>query len=226
VGLPELREAEHASVERSGESRSEAVARLVFRNKYVWLFSLANFFVYTLRYALQHWGPAFLTQAKHLNIVHAGWMMLGFEFAGMCGALAAGRLTDRFFGGRCARVAIIFMVLAGLSILAFWKYTGDSKVLSSTLLCLSGFFIYGPQCLIGIAAANLATRRAAATAVGLTGLFGYASSPLFGYGLGALVDKRGWDAGFIGLIGVTIIGTLVFVVALPAKAHGYAEASK
>jgi OPA family glycerol-3-phosphate transporter-like MFS transporter/OPA family sugar phosphate sensor protein UhpC-like MFS transporter len=226
VGLPELRETQHLSAEEPGETRSEAVGRLVFRSKFVWLFSLANFFVYTLRYALQHWGPAFLTQAKHLNIVHAGWMMLGFEFAGMCGALVAGRVTDRFFGGRCARAAIIFMVLAGFSILAFWKYTGDSKILSTMLLCLSGFFIYGPQCLIGIAAANLATKRAAATAVGLTGLFGYASSPLFGYGLGALVDKRGWDAGFVGLLGVAVIGTIVFVAALPAKAHGYAEETK
>jgi OPA family glycerol-3-phosphate transporter-like MFS transporter/OPA family sugar phosphate sensor protein UhpC-like MFS transporter len=225
VGLPELKETRHDPGENASETRSEAVARLVFRNKFVWLFSLANFFVYTLRYALQHWGPAFLTQAKHLNIVHAGWMMLGFEFAGMCGALVAGRVTDRFFGGRCARAAIIFMVLAGFSILAFWKYTGESKTLSTTLLCMSGFFIYGPQCLIGIAAANLATKRAAATAVGLTGLFGYASSPLFGYTFGALVDKHGWNAGFAGLLAVAVLGTLIFVAALPAKAHGYTEKS-
>src|SRR5262249_20078708 len=136
------------------------------------------------------------------------------------------RLTDRFFGGRCARVAIVFMILAGLSILAFWKYTGDSKLLSTGLLCLSGFFIYGPQCLIGIAAANLATKRAAATAVGLTGVFGYASSPLFGYTFGSLVDKHGWDAGFIGLLGAAVVGTFVFVAALPAKAHGYAEQTR
>src|SRR5260221_8704180 len=45
----------------------------------------------------------------------------------------------------------------------------------------AGFFDYGPQCLIGLAAANLA----AATAAGLTGLFGYLSTILSGWGLGA-----------------------------------------
>lgn len=35
------------------------------------------------------------------------------------------------------------------------------------------FFVYGPQLLIAVAAADFATKAAAASAVGLTGLFGY-----------------------------------------------------
>jgi hypothetical protein len=114
-----------------------------------------------------------------------------------------------------------FMVLAGISILLFWKVAGDSKLLNLVLLCASGFFIYGPQCLIGIAVANLATKRAAATAVGLTGLFGYFSKTLSGVGLGTLVEHYGWDAGFVGLVVIAAIGTMVFILAWPAKAHGY-----
>jgi sugar phosphate permease len=44
---------------------------------------------------------------------------------------------------------------------------------------------------------------------------------LSGWGLGALVDKHGWDAGFAGLIGVAAIGTLLFAAAWKVKAHGY-----
>ncbi len=107
-----------------------------------------------------------------------------------------------------------------------WRPTdapAESKVLIATLLCCSGFFIYGPQCLIGIAAANLATKRAAASAVGLTGLFGYSSTVLSGWGLGTLVKHYGWNAAFIGLLGIAAIGTLVSLAAWPAKAHGYSE---
>ena len=91
------------------------------------------------------------------------------------------------------------------------------------MLCATGFFVYGPQCLLAIVAANLATKRAAATAIGLTSIFGYASTTLSGWGMGRLVQHYGWNAGFAGLIVCAAIGTLLFVAVWPAKAHGYAE---
>jgi len=119
------------------------------------------------------------------------------------------------------RVGVFYMILAGIFIYLFWKVAGESRLWNSVLLCGAGFFIYGPQCLIGVAAAKLATKRAAATAVGLTGLFGYFSTILSGWGLGWLVKHHGWNAGFAGLIIVAIIGTLFFITAWPAKADGY-----
>jgi OPA family glycerol-3-phosphate transporter-like MFS transporter/OPA family sugar phosphate sensor protein UhpC-like MFS transporter len=115
------------------------------------------------------------------------------------------------------------MALAGVSILLFWKVAGESFWLNTLFLCCSGFFIYGPQCLISIAAANLATKRAAASAVGLTGLFGYASTTLSGVGLGKLVQTYGWDAAFIGLLIVAAIGTFVCALGWNAKADGYGD---
>jgi OPA family glycerol-3-phosphate transporter-like MFS transporter/OPA family sugar phosphate sensor protein UhpC-like MFS transporter len=222
VGLPEV-EGTQSKIPglESSEDFKAALRAHVFGNKYLWLISLANFFVYTIRYAVLDWGPTLLTQAKHISITNAGWMVAAFEVSGLIGALVAGWLSVRLFGGRPVRACVFYMILAGISILLFWKCAGQSKVLNTTLLCLAGFFIYGPQCLIGIAAVNLATKRAAATAVGLTGLFGYASTLLSGWGLGLLVERRGWDAGFAGLIGIAAIGTFIFILAWPAKAHGY-----
>jgi OPA family glycerol-3-phosphate transporter-like MFS transporter/OPA family sugar phosphate sensor protein UhpC-like MFS transporter len=85
----------------------------------------------------------------------------------------------------------------------------------------AGFFIYGPQALVGIAAANIATKRAAATAVGFTGLFGYASTVVSGWGLGYLAGNFGWSYAMGALIGIGITGTLVLVLAWRAKADGY-----
>jgi OPA family glycerol-3-phosphate transporter-like MFS transporter/OPA family sugar phosphate sensor protein UhpC-like MFS transporter len=86
---------------------------------------------------------------------------------------------------------------------------------------MAGFFIYGPQALIGITAANLATKRAAATAAGLTGLLGYASAPFSGAGLGYVVQHAGWDMALGILLCFGAGGLLMFLLAWPAKAHGY-----
>jgi len=222
VGLPEV-EGTRGEIPNQ-QSRDEFIRFLrenVFNNKYIWLVAVANLFVYVLRYTVFDWGTSFLTQAKHLDITHASWMVAGFEVAGLVGALLGGWMTDRFFGGRAMRACVFYMILAGISILLFWKVAGESKFLNTILLCAAGFFIYGPQCLVGIAAANLATKRAAATAVGLTGFFGYLSTILSGWGFGALVKNKGWDAGFGGLLVVAAIGTVVFAAAWQAKAHGY-----
>jgi OPA family glycerol-3-phosphate transporter-like MFS transporter/OPA family sugar phosphate sensor protein UhpC-like MFS transporter len=191
---------------------------------YIWLISLANFSVYTVRYAVLDWGPTLLTQAKHVELAHAGWMVAAFELAGLVGMLSCGWLTDRVFGGRGIRACFFYMVLAGLSILLFWKAPGESRILNTLFLCASGFFIYGPQAWVGIIAANLATKRAAASASGLTGLFGYASTLLSGWGLGWLVEAHGWNAGFAGMLVITAIGAVLFLLGWNAKADGYAEA--
>ena len=171
-----------------------------------------------------------LMQAKHIEIRHAAWMVVAFEACGLHGALIGGRLTDRWLGGRAARMCLIYMMLAGISVLVFWKVPVKSELLTTAMLSAVGFFIYGPQCLLAVTAANLATKRAAGTAVGLTSIFGYASTVLSGWGLGKLVQEHeklvpnhGWDAAFWVLIVAAIIGTLLFAAAWPAKAHGYAD---
>jgi OPA family glycerol-3-phosphate transporter-like MFS transporter/OPA family sugar phosphate sensor protein UhpC-like MFS transporter len=223
VGLPEVEGThEESGAQTKAEFRAMVMER-VFRNKYIWLISFSNFFVYTIRYAVFDWGPTLLTETKHYRITQAGWMLAGFECAGAIGALIAGWMTDRFFGGRPMRVAVFAMAMAGVSLFAFWKVPHQTEIESSLLLCATGFFIYCPQCLVATAVANLATKRAAATAVGLTSIFGYGSTLLSGWGLGAVAQTYGWDAGFIGLLVVAALGVVVFIAAWPAKAHGYAE---
>jgi OPA family glycerol-3-phosphate transporter-like MFS transporter/OPA family sugar phosphate sensor protein UhpC-like MFS transporter len=113
------------------------------------------------------------------------------------------------------------MLLCGLSIFLFWRVPGRIVWLNTSLLMCAGFFIYGPQALVGVMAANLATKRAAATAVGLTSIFGYASTVASGWGMGVLVEHYGWGPAFSCLIGVAAMGAVLFAAALPAKANGY-----
>lgn len=220
VGLPEVKGGELPEA-NAHEDFKKFVFKQVFCNKYIWLLSTANFFVYTIRYAVFDWGATMLTESKHIQILHAAGMLAGFEVFGALGALFGGWLTDRYLGGRAARACVVYMALAGVSVLLFWKMQTHSQWVITGLLCAIGFFVYGPQCLLAIACANLATKRAAATAVGLTSIFGYASTTLSGWGLGYVVQHYGWNAGYAGLIGCAVIGTLLFICAWPAKADGY-----
>src|SRR5439155_19108092 len=129
------------------------------------------------------------------------------------GALWAGWLTDLFFRGRGARMSIICMIGCGIALLALWRVPAGHLLASTLLLMAAGFFIYAPQALVGISAANLATKEAAATAVGLTGLFGYASTVASGWGMGWVVQHYGWDHAFEAMLIATAGGMLCFILA-------------
>ena len=226
VGLPEVEGTErHSEKHESGADFRKFVVKQVFLNKYIWIVSLANFFVYIIRYAVLDWGPTLLIESKHVVITHAGWMVAAFEFCGALGAMFGGWFTDRFLGGRAVRACVVYMAMAGVALFAFWKVPLQSELMTTGLLGAAGFFVYGPQCLLAVTAANLATKRAAATAIGLTSIFGYASTVLSGWGLGALVQRSGWDIAFEGLIIVAAVGTLLFAMAWKAKADGYEESA-
>ena len=126
------------------------------------------------------------------------------------------------FGGRAPRTCVFCMAGAALFVFAFWQLPSDTPVwLLSATLCAAGFCIYGPQALIGIAAANQATKRAAATAIGLTGLFGYASTLVSGVGLGYVAQHFGWNWAYAGILGMAVTGMLIFLAMWRARADGY-----
>ena len=68
------------------------------------------------------------------------------------------------------------------AVLLLWKFPGDSAAAYTGILCLAGFFIYGPQALVGIAhpsfrAELLAAARQVVDAVGVPVLTPGAASP-------------------------------------------------
>src|SRR5690606_10724399 len=135
--------------------------------------------------------------------------------------LAAGWITDNIFGGRGARTCLFYMAACIVAIFALWKLPLHSGLVAAGIMSLAGFFIYGPQALVGIAVANLATKHAAATAVGLTGLLGYLSTLISGWGIGYIAEHFGWERGFMTICWFAVIGTILFALAWFAPAHGY-----
>lgn len=79
VGLPEVEgTGRRVTKKESSKEFKSFIYEQVFRNKYIWIVSFANFFVYIIRYAVLDWGPTLLTESKHIKIAHAGWMVAGF----------------------------------------------------------------------------------------------------------------------------------------------------
>lgn len=196
----------------------------VFTNPFIWLICVANFFVYAVRIALMNWLPSYLNQARGMPLTWAGAMLLVFEIAGLIGSLAAGWVSDRFLSSRRAPVCTAYMILLAVSLYLFWRAPVEGTLGIGALVFAIGFLVYGPQLLVGLFATDLATKRAAASAVGLTALFGYASGPVTGWGMGWIVDHYGWNGGFAVLLASALAGALPFALCWKAAAPEIEEA--
>ncbi|MFT6731895.1 MAG: phosphoglycerate transporter family protein [Polaribacter sp.] len=178
--------------EKKGTSK-EIFFKHVLSNKLIWLVSLVNLFIYIVRIGLLDWAPSFLKESRGLSIIESANTTAIFEIAGIAGALAAGWLSDTVFKGRRGRVSVIFMALLVLSVLAILYVPSNSAFIMAATLFAVGFFVHGPMLLVAVAAADFATKKAAATAVGLTGLFGYIGAFIANYGTGMISERWGWD---------------------------------
>ena len=213
-----------AAETRANEPYLRVAIEFVFKNPFMWVISVANLLVYTLRYATLHWGPTYLYELKGMSTVSRAVLHSGGEVAGLVSALAAGYAADRYFRGRAGRVCVLAMAAMAAAVYLFWVTPPSRPWLLATLYLVMGFMVYIPQMLIAAMAMNLATKRAAAVAVGLTGIFGYASSLLSGWGVGLIVDKGGWDGAFILMIGCALATLVLMAFTWNVGAHPHLPA--
>lgn len=178
----------------------EIFFKYVFNNRMLWYIAIANAFVYLVRNGIVNWAPTFLGEAKGYSQTQAAWASSVYELAAIPGTILCGVLSDRVFKGRRAPVTIIYMALTLVFVLIYWKNPPGNQLLQNISLWGIGFLIYGPVMLIGVQALDLVPKKAAGTAAGLTGLFGYFIGDLMANAaLGSLVDHYGWDACFIAI---------------------------
>lgn len=229
VGLPELEMTKTALDNESNNDPASCrayVRKMVYKNPIIWILSTAYFFVYIVRFSVLDWGPKFLIEARNMTFEEAAYAVSAFEIMAIVGTLVAGWVTDKIFDGKAHRTCLWCMVGTALFMTIFYFLPNDSEpMILICVLAMAGFFIYGPQALIGIAAANHATKKAAATANGLVGIFGYLSVFVSGLGVGVLVDHFGWNYVFIGMIAMAVIGAIIFLAIWNVGRDGYDRAN-
>ena len=227
VGLPEVVGKKKAIVTTPEEAAEHAafVKKHVYGNRIIWTLAVANFFVYVVRFACLDWGPTILTENKGLSMASATTVMLFFELVGgNLGMLFWGWATDHIFHSKAHHTSLVCMIGAASCVFLFWKLpVGSSWVAMLFPFMMIGFFIYGPQALLGICAAQHATNRASATANGILGIFGYASTVISGVGFGYVADHYGWNGTYVTVIVAAILTIGVLATIWGAKATGYDE---
>jgi len=211
--------------DESPEAFRAFVKKKVFLNPIIWLLAITDLFVYIVRFAILDWGPTFLQhRAEPLSPALTGWTIGIFEIAGMAGMLAAGWISDKFFKSKSHRVCAVEMLLTAACMLVLYLVRDTaSPVLLLTLLALSGFFLYGPQALIGVTASKHATKKAASSALGIIGIMSYVSVIFTGVGLGWYSDTFGWDSLYLLMTGVSIVGFFFIAVLWNIKDDGYVK---
>ena len=213
VGLPELPKVEGEiddNEQKDPAKFRKFLMKRVFMNPVIWVLAMTDLFVYVVRFAILDWGPSMLADMG-LSKELTGWTVAIFEVAGCAGMLCAGYISDKFFKSKCQRVCAIEMILVAvcLIVLHFIQDAG-MPYMFLIILALAGFLIYGPQSLLGVTAAKIATKKAASSAVGLIGFMSYLSTIITGVGFGALADKfGGWSWIFITMGGLAAVGSVL-----------------
>jgi OPA family glycerol-3-phosphate transporter-like MFS transporter len=184
----------------------EIFFNFIFNNRLLWYIAFANAFVYLIRQGIQDWAPTYLTEVKHFTQKEISWSYSYFEIAGIPGTLICGWVSDKVFKGRRAPATIIYMLLIIMAVLVYWQCPAGNLFIANASLISIGFLIYGPVMLIGVQALDLVPKKAAGTAAGLTGFFGYMGSALFAnIAIGQVIDHYGWSASFYVIIAACIL---------------------
>lgn len=192
-------------------SAKDIFFKYVFKNKFLWYIAFANAFVYLIRYGVLDWAPTYLKEVRGFDLTESGWAYFLYEYAGIPGTLLAGVISDKVFNGRRAPASVLYMILVTVALVFYWQ--SESLFIINLSLIAVGFLIYGPVMLIGVHALDLVPKKAAGTAAGLTGLFGYMGGALFAnIAMGYIVDHYDWNAGFKVLIGASIISILLLTL--------------
>uniref|UniRef100_UPI000D458E3E MFS transporter n=1 Tax=Vibrio sp. V01_P9A10T6 TaxID=2116368 RepID=UPI000D458E3E len=217
-GLPPVGEWRNDELEKRHESEGKGLLfrqilrRYVLGNKYIWLLCSSYLLVYVVRIALNDWGNLYLTERHGYELFSANAAVSMFEIGGFLGSLFGGWGSDKFFKGNRAPMNLIFALGIFISVAALWLTPIDNFVVLSGCFFSIGFFIFGPQMMIGMAAAECSHKDAAGTATGFVGLFGYLGAALASYPLAVIIEQFSWE-GFFSVI--TLSAALIGLLILP-----------
>lgn len=198
----------------------EILLGYVLSNRYLWAIALANAFCYFVRYGVVNWIPTYLQIAKGFSFEQSslGWTL--YEGAAIPGTIACGLISDRCFGGRRAPATMLFMALTLLAVIVYWLNGKGPLWVDYAALFAIGFLIYGPIMMIGLHSLDLVPKKAAGTAAGFTGFFGYVfGSAIAGTGVGWIADRWGWSGVFITMVACCLLTIFFSALTLGHRAE-------
>jgi MFS transporter, OPA family, glycerol-3-phosphate transporter len=188
----------------------EIFLRYVLPNPYLWAIAVANVFCYFVRYGVENWIPTYLEITKGYSFRQSSLAWSLYEWAAIPGTIACGWISDKWFRSRRAPATILFMSLTLIAVVVYWLNGKGPLWIDYAALVAIGFLIYGPIMIIGLQALDLVPKKAAGTAAGFTGFFGYVfGAAVSGSGVGWVADRFGWGSVFALMVACCLL-TIVF----------------
>lgn len=212
VNLPIVEEYKECDISTGSDCNNlltSQLIKIVFCNRLMWYVCFANMFIYIIRSGIIFWAPVFLCELKNITIAQVGWQVACYDILGLIGSIVAGWMSDKIFQGRRGPVVSVFMFALSFTIILFWQMPNEYEIFSIITLALVGFFVSGPQVLIGVATADFTNKQAVGTANGLSGLFGYLGAALAGVCVGWISDNLGWNGVFLFFSLSAFLGALI-----------------
>ncbi len=198
VGLPPVVDPDESESE---EGQDAGWTRAVVTN--VLIVGVFYFFVKFIRYALWSWAPYLLSRNYGLDFDDAGYLSTAFDLAGIAGVIVCGWLSDRYFEGRRASVAFLFICGMAASCGFLYVLGPTSLILFGTSLALIGFTLYGPDALMsGAGAIDVGSPQKAVLAAGIINGMGSIGAVVQEFALGAMLQDGG-----VGMVFGTLLGS-------------------
>jgi len=180
-------------------SAVDVVLKYVLTSRCMWALAVSYFFVYVVRQGLVSWSLFYLTSVKGVpTAAKAAAIGAMLELGGLGGSIASGAISDGL-GGHRIRVTIAFMVGTAASICLLPLVPAGDIGMLTAVITLIGFFIYGPQMLIGLIGAEVSHPLGVASGNGLLGWIAYIGAAVAGEPLAVLVKQHGWAPFFTAL---------------------------
>lgn len=187
----------------------EIFVKYILKNKYVWILAFANIWVYVLRQGMSSWAIKIADEMHGIKLKDSKWLWSFFEWSGIAGGIFAAYGARYLFQNRKAPL-MIFGLIIGIGGLVIFQNAprGNISVLITAII-VAGFGVYMPQAMIGATAIELTNKKAAATASGLTGLFGYFGDAVMSKPVVAGIAGNGnWDNVFYYFYACAIIAII------------------
>ena len=193
----------------------------ILANRRLWLFAVANIFVYVVRYSMLDWGPTYLRDVKHATLAGGGMSVFILEFSGIPSTILMGWLSDRL-GGRRGMVSMLCMIPIFFAFVGLRLNPPGNLWLDMVFLGVIGFFVYPPVMLLGVAALDMTSKKAVGAAAGFVGLWGYIGRTAQAKGLGWMATNPayGWDGVMYAIYIATIISILLLACTWKIRPRG------
>jgi sugar phosphate permease len=202
---------------------------MIRRNPFVVGLAITYFFIYVVRQGVTSWFVFYLLQVKEVADAGAASLRVsGLELGGLFGSLLAGKISDILISkskkgegtvGKRIQVVIGYTVGIAAMLAAFAATPSSLGWLQWLTVFMIGFFLYGPQMMIGLCGAELVRPDSVGASQGFLGWVAYLGAANAGIPLSLVVRDLGWGAYFSTLMAACGVAVLLLLPMINAKSY-------